>query len=86
MKKENFLDSNKASLEDKVKDNKLRLLNLRGDKEHRKLKNVKEVLFVRRETARLFTALQKKMREEKVAQKLKETVKEENPVSSRGSK
>ncbi len=86
MKKENFLDSNKASLEDKVKENKLKLLNLRGDKEHRKLKNVKEVMGVRRETARMLTALQVKIREGKVTQKLKEIVKEEDSVSSRGSK
>lgn len=86
MKKENFLDSNKASLEEKVKENKLKLLNLRGDKEHRKLKNVKEVLFVRRETARMLTALQVKIKEEKVTQTVNETVKEENPVSREGSK
>lgn len=72
MKKEKFLDANKASLEEKVKANKLKLLNLRGDKEHRKLKNVKEVLFIRRETARVLTALQAKVKEEKIAQKLKE--------------
>lgn len=86
MKKENFLDSNKASLEEKVKDNKLKLLNLRGDKEHRKLKNVKEVQFVRRETAKMLTALQVKIKEEKVAQKVKEIIKEENPVSQEGAK
>lgn len=86
MKKENFLDSNKVSLEEKVKENKLKLLNLRADVEQRKLKNVKEVLFIRKDTARMLTALQVKIKEEVVAAKLTEIERGGSLVSHRGPK
>lgn len=72
MKKENFLDLNLTLLEEKLKENKLKLLNLRGDKENRKLKNVKEVTHYRREVARILTTMGMKKKEALLSTKVTE--------------
>lgn len=73
-KKTNYLDLNTAMLEEKLKEEKAKLLSTRADIANRKLKNVKQVSFQRKEIARLLFFLgQKKKADVSVKEKVMET-------------
>ena len=76
MKKENLTDSNITVLEEKLKESKLKLLNLRSDIENRKVKNVKEKGQVKKEVARILFTIGMKNKEVILATKLSEDKKE----------
>lgn len=81
MKKDNsltksakYLDLPTSALEERLKETKAKLLSIRADVANRKLKNVKQVNFERKEVARiLFLLAQKKKAENISAETVKET-------------
>ena len=62
MKNEVYTDLNVAALGEKLRDEKIKLLNLRADIATRKLKNVKEINKQKKDIARILFALGQKQK------------------------
>lgn len=77
MKNESYIDLNVQALDEKLRDEKIKLLNLRADVANRKLKNVKEISKQKKDIARILFTLGQKQKAvllQKQVKKTKETV------------